>query len=427
MEGGHSMKHEEEGVKTDKQVVDYREWFGHNDYSGYEEGLAPAQYARIIYHDMEIFLKQTGWTLEKVTGYKRSDTIRVSANRGSFTKNGVEHSYYGNGHLFYTKNEDRIIISQQISTFGSTLEIFNGEEENLPELLWKEFQEYHTTSGVLKRAKFDMNYRFITPRGRTWDDLIMSQAKKDIFRTNVANVIKHSEQLNDADVKTSRGIILCGPPGVGKTLTCDALVSEIDETIIYVTNDTIQNRGDIAKVFNFARKLAPTLVIFEDIDTLGTEQRGFASGSALLSEFLNSLDGIEENSGVVTIASTNHAENLDWALLRPGRFEIRVDYIFPDLRKREKLFKMFLEDKSNLEEIDIKGLARACTDHMTGAHIREVVTHAGLIAGDESGMDDLEIKQKHLNEALRRTLITQESFSKERGHISGPASSGQWN
>ena len=88
---------------------------------------------------------------------------------------------------------------------------------------------------------------------------------------------------------------------------------------------------------------------------------------------------------------------------------------------------MFLEDKSNLKEIDIKGLARACTDQMTGAHIREVVTHAGLISGDQSDMENLEIKQEHLDEAMRRTLITQESFSKERGHVSGQMSSGQWN
>ena len=418
---------EEQVVRKDLQVEDYYDWFGHADYSGYEEGCAPVQYARIIFHDMEVYLQKAGWNLEKVVRYKRNDTIRASASRGSFTKDGVEHSYYGNGHLFYTSGDYRIVVNQQISTWGSTIEIFTDDEDELSKEIWKDFQEYHTTSGVLKRAKFDMNYRFITPRGRTWDNLIMSQAKKDIFRTNVTNVIEHSEQLSDASIKTSRGVILCGPPGVGKTLTCDALVSEINETIIYVTNDTIENRGDIAKVFNFARKLAPTLVIFEDIDTLGTEQRGFASGSALLSEFLNSLDGIEENSGVVTIASTNHAENLDWALLRPGRFEIRVDYDFPDQKKRENLFKMFLEGKSNLEEINIRGLANACTEHMTGAHIREVVTHAGLIAGDESEMENLEINQGHLDEAMRRTLITQESFSKERGHVSGQMNTGQWN
>ncbi|MDP6011706.1 MAG: ATP-binding protein [Candidatus Poseidoniaceae archaeon] len=421
-----SEEEEDDEKDKDKQVIDYKEWFETSEYSGFEESCSPMQYARIIFHDMEIFLKHQGWTLDKVIRYKRSDTIRVSANRGSFTKDGVEHYYYGNGHLYYTKDEERIIVNQQISTWGSSIEIFN-EDVDVPEDIWKDFKEYHTTSGVFKRAKFDMNYRFITPRGRTWDDIIMSQAKKDIFRTNVTNVINYNEELNDADIKTCRGIILCGPPGVGKTLTCDALVSEVDETVIYVTNETMQERGDIVKVFNFARKLAPTLIIFEDIDTLGTEQRSLSGGSPLLAEFLNSLDGIEENSGVVTIASTNHSENLDWALLRPGRFEIRVDYDYPDQNKREDLFNMFLEGKSNLDDININGLARACTEHMTGAHIKEVVTHAGLIAGDESDMQDLVIRQKHLAEAMTRTLITQESFSKERGHISGPVESGQWN
>ncbi len=199
---------EEQVVRKDLQVEDYYDWFGHADYSGYEEGCAPVQYARIIFHDMEVYLQKAGWNLEKVVRYKRNDTIRASASRGSFTKDGVEHSYYGNGHLFYTSGDFRIVVNQQISTWGSTIEIFTGDEDELSKEIWKDFQEYHTTSGVLKRAKFDMNYRFITPRGRTWDNLIMSQAKTDIFRTNVTNVIEHSEQLNDASNKTSRGGIL---------------------------------------------------------------------------------------------------------------------------------------------------------------------------------------------------------------------------
>ena len=254
----------------------------------------------------------------------------------------------------------------------------------------------------------------------------MSDTKKDIFRTNVTNVIANNQQLIAAGFKTSRGVILCGPPGVGKTLTCDALVNEIDETIIYVTNDTIRERGDIAKIFNFARKLSPTLVIFEDIDTLGTEQRSLMGGSPMLSEFLNALDGIEENAGVVTIASTNHSDFLDWALLRPGRFEIRVDYDYPNNQCKADLFAMFLEGKANLAEINIRELTSRCSEKMTGAHIREIVIHAGLIAGDESGMESLEIKQKHVDEALSRTLITQSKFEKERGQLSQGAQTNQW-
>ena len=425
-EGNTQPKIESEDSKeSDKQVLDYNEWFDGEEYLGYEEGLGPLGYAQINFHDIEVYLKREGWHLEKATKYKRHDTIRVGASRSSFLKEKVEHSYFGSAHLFYQKKDEKIVISLQLSQWGSTIEIFHNDDEEA-EKIWKNFNEYHITEGVLKRAKFDMGFRFITPRGRNWSDLIMNDAKKDIFRTNVTNVIANHQQLITAGFKTSRGIILCGPPGVGKTLTCDALVNEIDETVIYVTNDNITDRGDIAKVFNFARKLSPTLVIFEDIDALGTEQRSLMGSSPMLAEFLNALDGIEENAGVVTIASTNHSDFLDWALLRPGRFEIRVDYDYPNNQFKADLFTMFLEGKANLAEINIRDLTNRCSEKMTGAHIREIVIHAGLIAGDESGMKDLEIKQKHIDEALSRTLITQSKFEKERGHLSQDAQTSQW-
>lgn len=427
-EGNTQSKIEIEDPKeSDKQVLDYKEWFDGDEFLGYEEGLGSTGYAQIIFHDIEVYLKKEGWHLEKATKYKRHDTIRVGASRSSFLKEKMEHSYFGSAHLFYQKEGERIIISLQLSQWGSTIEIFHNDDgDDEAENIWKNFNEYHITEGVLKRAKFDMNFNFITPRGRDWSNLIMSDTKKDIFRTNVTNVIANHQQLIAAGFKTSRGIILCGPPGVGKTLTCDALVNEIDETIIYVTNDTIRERGDITKIFNFARKLSPTLVIFEDIDTLGTEQRSLMGGSPLLSEFLNALDGIEENAGVVTIASTNHSDFLDWALLRPGRFEIRVDYDYPNNQCKSDLFAMFLEGKANIAEINIRDLTNRCSEKMTGAHIREIVIHAGLIAGDESDMENLEIKQKHIDEALSRTLITQSKFEKERGHLSQDAQTSQW-
>ena len=425
-EGNTQPKIESEDSKeSDKQVLDYNEWFDGEEYLGYEEALGPLGYAQINFHDIEVYLKREGWHLEKATKYKRHDTIRVGASRSSFLKENMEHSYFGSAHLFYQKKDEKIVISLQLSQWGSTIEIFHNDDEEA-EKIWKNFNEYHITEGVLKRAKFDMRFRFITPRGRSWDDLIVDDAKKDIFRTNVTNVIANHQQLITAGFKTSRGIILCGPPGVGKTLTCDALVNEINETVIYVTNDNITDRGDIAKVFNFARKLSPTLVIFEDIDALGTEQRSLMGSSPMLAEFLNALDGIEENAGVVTIASTNHSDFLDWALLRPGRFEIRVDYDYPNNQFKADLFTMFLEGKANLAEINIRELTSRCSEKMTGAHIREIVIHAGLIAGDESGMESLEIKQKHVDEALSRTLITQSKFEKERGQLSQGAQTNQW-
>ena len=90
-------------------------------------------------------------------------------------------------------------------------------------------------------------------------------------------------------------------------------MSEIDATVLYVARDAIQNVGQITDLYKMARRFAPAIVILEDIDTLGGLGRD-EGDHPLLGEFLNCLAGVEENNGVVTLATTNHPEKLDWAL-----------------------------------------------------------------------------------------------------------------
>jgi DNA replication protein DnaC len=362
--------------------------------------------------DMERYLEKTGWRFEKVIHYP-NNTTRIPPSRRNFRKDSKAHDYWAEARAF-VENEDGIKMAVWFDMDDCSIALYSKrEEEGFIKELWEDFRQYHRTGGILKRAKFNFNFNFIQPRGRTWSDVKISSEKKAIFTTNVVNVMHNMEAFIEAGLKTNRGLILCGPPGTGKTLTTDALVDEVDETVIYVTTDTVTSVGEIKDIYSLARSLAPTLVIFEDIDALGGISRQ-VSQHPLLAEFLDALDGIQENAGVVTIASTNHPEMLDWALVdRPGRFDIRIDYDYPNTEFRIAILDKFLSVTSHDAGIDLSSLSRRC-EGLSGAHLQEIVSQAGLISYEHHGGEEFTILEEHLDEALNRILYNRARYLEER-------------
>ena len=121
----------------------------------------------------------------------------------------------------------------------------------------------------------------------------------------------------------------------------------------------------------------------------------------LLGEFLNALSGVENNAGVVTLATTNHPENLDWALTdRPGRFDVRLDFGYPDEKTRKSIFEKYLAP-FNTKKIDLNNLVRK-TEGYSGAYIHEAVQTAYMLSLEDSGYDDskTQITQQFMDEAM---------------------------
>ena len=116
-------------------------------------------------------------------------------------------------------------------------------------------------------------------------------------------------------------------------------MNQVEATIFYITSENITDRGQISDIYDVARKVAPSIVVLEDIDTLGGIDRNRTVGDhPILGEFLNCLAGVETNGGVVTIATTNYTEYLDKALVdRPGRFDFRIDFGLPDEKLRNHI------------------------------------------------------------------------------------------
>jgi hypothetical protein len=264
---------------------------------------------------------------------------------------------------------------------------------------WNEVEEYFKTLGPLKNAIFNTKWEFVEYNEIGWEGIVLSPDKKHTIERNVINFIKNIEDYKQMRLPTSRGILISGPPGTGKTLLCETIMNEAKSTVIYVTSDSVEKTGDIKEIYKTARLLAPSIVIVEDIDTLGALDRREGGNHPLLGEFLNCLNGVGTNEGVITIATTNYPKHLDVALVdRPGRIDLRIELGLPEPELREHIFKKYLKEMKT-EKLNYKPIVKK-SEGLSGAYIREVVMSAYLDAKEK----DEKITQKRLEESLDLVL-----------------------
>lgn len=278
---------------------------------------------------------------------------------------------------------------------------------------WDSVEKYFYESGLLKGAHFTATFEILKTEKLTWDDIIIDTEDRQVLERNLVRFIDSVELFRKKGLRGSRGVLLAGPPGTGKTLACKVLMNELDTTVIYVARDTINSTGQIGDLYKLARRLAPSVVILEDIDTLGGLSRD-EGDHPLLGEFLNCLAGVEENHGVVTLATTNHPEKLDWALTdRPGRFDVRLKFDYPSQTNRiaiiQKYLSPFKTKKLNLKDIGKR------TEKFSGAYLQEIVQAAFMVAHEECGYcDEPTITQAHLDAALKQIDSHRQIVGKEK-------------
>ena len=161
-------------------------------------------------------------------------------------------------------------------------------------------------------------------------------------------------------------------------------------------------KNQVKRAFEVARKLSPTLMIIEDIDTAGTVSRRFTD-HPILGEYLQAMDGMEPNDGIVIVATTNHTENIDPAISdRPGRFDRIIEIPLPNLNQRKKVLLNYLrklECEDGIEQI-VARVARS-TDGLSGAWVREIAQTALL---KQCITVERKLAKEHLISALKDVL-----------------------
>lgn len=230
---------------------------------------------------------------------------------------------------------------------------------------------------------------FVEVPSTGWDDVGGLEAPKRLLRELLEWPLLYGELFEAAGVKPLKGVLLCGPPGCGKTLLAQAAASATQVNFISVKGPALMSKyvGEseraVREVFQKAKQAAPCLVFFDEIDALAP-RRGSGGSDAGVSErvvgqFLAELDGVEKLTGVLILAATNRPDMVDPALLRPGRFDVTVEIGLPDESQRLAILQVQVRGKPVAKDVDLKALALG-TDGLSGADLGAICNRAALNA-----------------------------------------------
>ena len=262
---------------------------------------------------------------------------------------------------------------------------------------------------------------------------VISKDKNPITFKDVAGVDESKEELEEIvdflrrpqaytrmGAKIPRGVLLVGAPGTGKTLLAKAIAGEASVPFFSISgSDFVEmfvgvGASRVRDLFQQAKSSAPCIVFVDEIDAVG-RQRGAGLGGGhdereqTLNQLLVEMDGFGTDAGVIVMAATNRPDVLDPALLRPGRFDRQVYVPMPDVRGREEILKVHINNIRHDDGVDLARIARG-TPGFSGADLANLLNEAALLAAkrgrEKVGMAEVEdAKDKVLMGKERRSLV----------------------
>ncbi|MEM6997840.1 MAG: ATP-dependent zinc metalloprotease FtsH [Patescibacteria group bacterium] len=211
-------------------------------------------------------------------------------------------------------------------------------------------------------------------------------AKEDL--EEVVDFLKNPKKFSAVGAKIPKGVLLVGPPGTGKTMIARAVAGEAKVPYFSISGSEFVEMfvgvgaSRVRDLFSKAKKNAPAIIFVDEIDAVG-RKRGSGMGGGhdereqTLNQILVEMDGFEQGQNVIVLAATNRADVLDPALLRPGRFDRRVNIGLPDRGDREAILDVHFKNKPKAKDVDIKALAGK-TAGSSGADLANIVNEAAI-------------------------------------------------
>ncbi len=241
-----------------------------------------------------------------------------------------------------------------------------------------------------------------------WDDVAgLDEARAEL--EEVVDFLKEPDRFKKLGARVPKGIMLYGPPGTGKTLLARAVAHESGASFYFQSASSFVEMfaglgaARIRNLFQTARRNQPAIVFIDELDAVGTHR----SGSGLnrehdqtLNQLLVELDGFDESDQLVVIGASNRLEDLDAALLRPGRFDRQVLVAPPDLVSREAILRVHTRNKPLSEDVNLNEIART-TSGLTGADLANICNEAAIFAARGG---DQWIRASHFRGAVERVV-----------------------
>lgn len=246
------------------------------------------------------------------------------------------------------------------------------------------------------------------------------EAKESLM--DIIDFLKNPEKYEKYGARMPKGIILYGEPGTGKTLLAKAVAGEANVPFYALSgSDFVQvyvgvGAARVRSLFKKAKSKGKAVIFIDEIDAIGKARSNNESSSTnserdqTLNALLTEMSGFGEGEGIIVIAATNRLDMLDKALLRPGRFDRHIEVSLPDVKAREKILSLYLDNKPH-ENIEIKDIARK-TSYFSGAKLENLVNEAAILAAKD---DSKYITCRHFD--LAYSIILAGYEKKEREHL----------
>ena len=252
------------------------------------------------------------------------------------------------------------------------------------------------TTSVIEATKSDVSFSDIGGIGDVKIEL-----------EEIIDFMKNPKRYKDFGARMPRGVLLVGPPGVGKTMIAKAVAYEASVPFYYQSGASFvqiyvgMGAKRVHELFAAAKKNAPSIIFIDEIDAVGKKRGGERSDEreSTLNQLLTEMDGFEGSSGVIVIAATNKIDVLDSALLRAGRFDRRVFVELPTKRERESILEKYLVKIPH--DLDVKTIANM-TIGFNGASLAALVNEAALLSLRQN---DFQVTEEHFYQVKDKVVF----------------------